>query len=488
MGKKLNLVFDMGTAELTDVREVNSSFAVGRLRIMYTGFNRNGSHISRDAVEAAIPSLYNVPIVAHYSREANRIGGHDVAFEPDSEGMLDMVSLTTPCGVISDHTDIYFETALDTNGREREYLVADGVILWKRQEVCRHIIMDKNGITGHSMEIEVLNGNYDEHMGCFYIDSFQFEALCLLGDGVEPCFEGSSLTLYAANGFRQEMEQMMQELKRDYALIVSASPRGADTEQKGGSVDMFEEKKEEAAVEEVKEELEFDGDGAEGGETGGDNGGLLGAVEPDPDGKESPTGDGNSDPGTSEPGASDPGTTEPGATEPGATQTGNTPADGQNNGGNGNGNGGSNDGGSEPDASLPLGDQNDGSDTDVIMKKLQPNFEQKYAEAMEQIASMQAELDELRAYRDAAEYEKARAEKDAVLKEFDDLADTPEFSTLRDEMDKFSADELREKCYAMRGRMFSAEKHTPSPKFTLHRETMSDDAPYGGIVEKYTNK
>ena len=55
MEQKMNLSF--GAAKLTNISEINTSFAVGSLWVMYTGDNRNTTSISRDAVVAALPSL-----------------------------------------------------------------------------------------------------------------------------------------------------------------------------------------------------------------------------------------------------------------------------------------------------------------------------------------------------------------------------------------------------------------------------------------------
>ena len=61
-------------SSLTDICEVNSSFDSGVLRIAYEGKNRNGSLITHEAFENALPTLINVPVVANYSIEENSIG------------------------------------------------------------------------------------------------------------------------------------------------------------------------------------------------------------------------------------------------------------------------------------------------------------------------------------------------------------------------------------------------------------------------------
>lgn len=217
----MNLAYEFKDASVYDLQEVNASFASGSLRVMYTGQNRNGCAISRDAVEAALPSLYNVPIVSHYIREENLIGGHDVSVAKDEDNQIRLLNLTEPCGVVPEHAKFRFETEADENGEEHEYLIIDGVILWKRQDVYKHIVEDLQGRVKHSMEISVLDSGDDDD-GVYQIRRFEFTALCLL-EAFEPCFEGSQLELYSMSSFKAQMEQMMAELKEAFTLVTSSS-------------------------------------------------------------------------------------------------------------------------------------------------------------------------------------------------------------------------------------------------------------------------
>ena len=79
MGKLMSVPFEFSNAFVYDIKEINSSFAVGTLKVMYLGKNRNGSHFTKSSVEKALPSLHNVPIVCHWNDEEREIGGHDMA-------------------------------------------------------------------------------------------------------------------------------------------------------------------------------------------------------------------------------------------------------------------------------------------------------------------------------------------------------------------------------------------------------------------------
>lgn len=226
MGQMMNLFYEFDKASVYDIHEVNSSFASGSLKVLYLGENRNGSYFSKDAVERALPSLKNVPIVCHWDYEACEIGGHDMDVVTDNDGNLRLRNLTEPCGVVPEHATFRFVTDTDEDGNEHEYLVVDDVLLWKRQDVYRHIVDDLQGHVKHSMEINVFNGE-NMKSGCFNVKQFEFTALCLL-EKYEPCFQGSELTVYAHADFKQKMEQMMAELKEYYYTVNSADNTSSD--------------------------------------------------------------------------------------------------------------------------------------------------------------------------------------------------------------------------------------------------------------------
>lgn len=239
----MNVFCESSIASLYNIKEVNSSFAVASLDIMYTGKNPNKSDIGRAETESALPTLYNVPIVCNWDPDAGEIGGHDVEFVRGEDGTVRMRNLTVPCGVVTDHTKFSFQTKEDSNGVEHEYLVADGVVLWKRQDVYNHIVNDLGGVVPHSMEITVTDGYEDKDSGYYKIKSFEFTALCLLGN-VSPCFNGSKLEVYSDDSLKKKCEQMFAEIKQCYSDIASAQNAAVninnDKSTKGGST-MHEE-------------------------------------------------------------------------------------------------------------------------------------------------------------------------------------------------------------------------------------------------------
>lgn len=214
----MNVTYDIADTSIFDIKEVNSSFASGSLKVMYTGKNRNGSSISKDAVLRALPTLKNVPIVCHWDPLEREIGGHDMELVRDDDGLMRLRNLTEPCGVVPDHASFRFETVADNEGNEHEYLIIDGVLLWKRQDVFNYISKDLGGKVKHSMEISVFDCEQDSS-GILEINQFEFTALCLLGN-CEPCFQGSELEVFSSNNFKKQMAQMMSDLKEEFSMVV----------------------------------------------------------------------------------------------------------------------------------------------------------------------------------------------------------------------------------------------------------------------------
>lgn len=215
-------------SSISDIVEQNKSFDACSIRVMYTGKNRNRTSISKDAVEAALPTLYNCPIVCNYDVVEDTIGGHDVEFINTKHGMK-MVNLTDAIGVIPYGAEYRWETVTEDNGQVHEYLVVDG-LLWKRSSVYDKLKRD--GISGQSMEITVNSGKSVD--GIYEIYSFDFTAFCILGEDVEPCFESADIETFSLGVYKTRFEHMMEELKAEYSIAAGAKDGGTEFSLKGG--------------------------------------------------------------------------------------------------------------------------------------------------------------------------------------------------------------------------------------------------------------
>lgn len=233
---KKNLLLIDGHAHFSEIKDINPSFASARVSICYPGRNRNKSDISKDVLTKAIPSLYNVPIVGRYDEKAKDFGAHDMRIHKDEDtGRIIIENATVPFGVVPESADISFETITEPDGTEREYLCTD-VYLWKRQPGYECILEKKR--FGQSMEINVTDYIIDSEE-YVVIQDMTFEALCILGDAAEPCFECAAIQLneensaleYALSEFKKEYFQMLNELK---TCTASSSDAFSDTTPEEG--------------------------------------------------------------------------------------------------------------------------------------------------------------------------------------------------------------------------------------------------------------
>lgn len=221
-------------ASITQITSINDSFDSCMLSVCYAGRNRNQSNISKEAIERAIPTMAYCPLVANYSVESDEIGGHDVDFVETDSG-IKMVNLTDAIGVIPENPQWCWMTKTDKDGVDRDYLCTPAII-WKRTPVYEKL--KREGVSGQSMEISVKDGRIVD--GLYDIYDFEFTAFCLLGENVEPCFEGAQVEMFSMSNLSERLKEMMDDFKLNYTKVIAASadddktPSGEKSYMKGG--------------------------------------------------------------------------------------------------------------------------------------------------------------------------------------------------------------------------------------------------------------
>lgn len=209
------------TSKITPVKPINDQMTLCKCYIMAIGENRNKSNISKEAVDNALPSIYNIPIVGHLfvdDDNETRMGGHDKTIEKGEDGKYRFKTLTVPFGVVPQQDGIHYETVTEKDGKENEYLVGD-IILWtgRYPELLEAKYSDG---TYFNQSMEILPSDTNKSKGITYINAFQFSALCLLGKSddsdknVEPCFESARVEPY---DFSAEWTKLFGEFKDELA-------------------------------------------------------------------------------------------------------------------------------------------------------------------------------------------------------------------------------------------------------------------------------
>lgn len=214
------------TSKIFSIEKVNPFFSKVKIYIMYEGLNRNGSYLSRQAIDKALPTIFNTPIVGEFLADEQNFSGHGASVTKNTKGEYEMVLSTRPYGVVPESAQIYWESVTEDDGSERDYLVVDGAYLWSGRYPELHTFLDE-GYYGQSMEIEIVNGNYSiqDSNEVFNVQDFVFTGFCLLGidkesdmfGHVEPAFEKAKVELVAysldKDSFKSQFSQMIDELK-----------------------------------------------------------------------------------------------------------------------------------------------------------------------------------------------------------------------------------------------------------------------------------
>lgn len=525
MEKAMNLTY---SSSLTQFRELNPSFDIGRLRIAYHGKNRNGSYISKESFERAIPTMFNCPVVCRYDRASDTIGSHDIMLvrDPDESSSFKLINLTTPVGVVPESATWNWERVKEKDGTTNEYLSTD-VLLWKRQEAYDKIL--KDGIEAQSMEIEVKNGWWDKDDGSYVIDDFTFTAFCLLGEDTEPCFESADVELFAkdhplyisAVSFKNKMDEMMADLKETYSMINSPSPEveikndltegGENLDEKlalveeyGLTVDELDFALDDLSIDELRERFE-----------------AMKANEPDDSSEENEENAGSEEP-TEETFALE------GEVRSGLCEairdlgTFETPW-GQEQlyffvdydkelmevyaecaedwklyafSYSMNGDAVSIDQSTRKRMKWVVAEFDEGADNDVfagVFSRItdwcsgaESAWSEKFENASNTIQSMTDELNTLREYKKTAEEKAAREAREDLFERFDELNGNEAFEALKKDAEKYDLEALEEKCFAIRGREsikqnFAKDKQ---PKIKVAEAAPSKE-PYGGVFVEY---
>lgn len=202
---------------------INPGISKCEIKVMYLGKNRNGSFIDKNTAIQMANSLPATPIVAAYNENKEDFGDHGEVLHIE-DGEIKFSCKTVPYGFVAPDADVWFQKFDDTNEfgetTTREYMMTTGY-LWTGQ----YPELDKciNQGQGQSMEIDDVDGHWTKDSNdieFFIINDAIFTKLCILGDDVEPCFEGASVTSpevsehFSYNKeFSHTLFAMMNELK-----------------------------------------------------------------------------------------------------------------------------------------------------------------------------------------------------------------------------------------------------------------------------------
>lgn len=217
----------IGSPQFINIQPFNPLISKCEIKVLYLGLNRNQSYIDEVAALKMANSLPGTPIVGAYNKEIKDFEDHGHVIEIEN-GEITFGCKTVPIGFVSPDARVWFQNFLEEDGEtgesvERQYLMTDGYLWTGQFEAAREALKGK----GQSMELdpEKVSGEWVDcdksGMEFFIINDAIFSKLCVLGDDVEPCFEGASVTAPIVSKsfskdpeFGQTLFTMMKELKK----------------------------------------------------------------------------------------------------------------------------------------------------------------------------------------------------------------------------------------------------------------------------------
>lgn len=232
------LTFNIDLIE-NSVENINPTFLKAEAVVMHTGKNYNESYIGKEAVESALSTIYNIPVVAEYLELEDDFGTHGGKIEISDKGIKYVVT-TKALGVVPETCNPRWQMI-----GGKECLVVD-IILWaERFEELKKFIEDRE--KPQSMEILTVKEEDVETADGMVtvIDEFVFSALCILGSDVHPAMEHAKVT-YSLN--KDKMNSDLEFIFDEFRKM---------TQEKGGGEELTVDEKD-IQVEEFETTQETD--------------------------------------------------------------------------------------------------------------------------------------------------------------------------------------------------------------------------------------
>lgn len=177
-----------------NLEPVNETISKSRVRIFYKGMNRNRTFISEDFANQLIASLPYTPVKGIFNKDAIDYEDHG---EDNTDGRI--------YGIVPADPNFAWEDHVDEDGVTRTYACAD-VFLFTG------LYPEAKLIPGESQSMEIFRGNLkgewriseEDNQPYYHFLSGCLVGLQVLGEEVEPCFEGA-----AFYNLRKEVQELV---------------------------------------------------------------------------------------------------------------------------------------------------------------------------------------------------------------------------------------------------------------------------------------
>ena len=178
-----------------EMTKYNDVLSKARCRIFYKYGNRNGTYITDEFADKLLSSVAYTPVKGIYDGDDFTDHGED-----NSEGKI--------YGIVPENPNVTWEKHVDEDGVEREYACVDVLIFSELYEEAKDIVSK-----AQSMELFRKTLKYHQAVidgqKWFVFDDGCFFGLQVLGEDVEPCFEGA-----AFYSLKENIEKVIFELDK----------------------------------------------------------------------------------------------------------------------------------------------------------------------------------------------------------------------------------------------------------------------------------
>ena len=186
--------FEFPVTVYGNLEKYNEVTSKARCRIFYKYGNRNGTYITDEFAEKLLSTIAYAPVKGIF--EYDDYTDHGTR---RSEGRI--------YGIVPENYNLTWEPHVDEDGVERTYACVDVIIFTA-------LYKEANDIVGKSQSMELYEPSLQYHKqiieGQQYIvfDAGCFLGLQVLGDEVEPCFEGAAFF-----SLRENIEQAISKIQ-----------------------------------------------------------------------------------------------------------------------------------------------------------------------------------------------------------------------------------------------------------------------------------
>ena len=180
--------------------DINPLMSKCEIKVLYVGANRNHTFITEEVAAEIGKTLRGAPIVGYYRDSKEDFTDHGEKIIIDDEG-IKFECQTVPYGFVAPDAKVWFQNFKDNdemgNTVVHKYLMTIGY-LWTDQFPESSLPVEEGRPQSMEFQKESVQGhwetNYDNGMDFFIINDAIIQKICILGDDVEPCFEGASVT------------------------------------------------------------------------------------------------------------------------------------------------------------------------------------------------------------------------------------------------------------------------------------------------------